>query len=90
MLIEDIKIGMRIKVKSAEKICKEQNCSKVSDALNFHRGGGMDTYCEKFFIVDKIECGYVFFKEGGACWSWHPEALELPYKKINIEGILCK
>ncbi len=53
MNINDIKVGMRIKVKSVEKLCKENHVNKIANALTFNRIGDMDKYCGKVYIVKK-------------------------------------
>jgi len=88
MNISDIKVGMKIKIKSAEKLCKEYNKSKVSRTLNFNRAGGMDNYCGKTCKVLHINHNRIYLSIDNERWNWHPEALELPNKKISFKEIL--
>jgi len=88
MKMSDIKVGMKVKVKSAEKLCRENNKDKVNYVFNFNTSGGMNKYCGKTTRVLKVFSSRVRLVTDEGKWSWHPDALELPNKKISFKEIL--
>lgn len=88
MKISDIKVGMKVKIKSAEKLCKENNISRVSNVLNFNRSGKMDKYCGKTYKVLVVRENTIKLSTPENNWIWHPKALELPNKKLSFKEIL--
>ena len=80
--------GMYIRVKSAEKIMKENNVDAVRKTLGFNSRGRMDKHCNKVYKVKAIYGKTILLDTKGEDWNWDIRALESPNKKLSFKGII--
>ena len=88
MKLAELKVGMKVKIKTANQLCEEFNKIKVSHILNFNRAGYMNKWCGRTVIIHKIyRSDIIHVQDDIDNWAWDIRVFIPVKKKLNFKGL---